>query len=294
MTGTDSPQSTQPLAIGGLALRVLAALVAIEVSLFSLDFFIAHREIVGSRDLQALFDITHEDTIGTWVSTTQYLALAFTAWLLRLRTRALPGAGGRARGWGVLALFFAYMSFDDGSRFHERIGSLFGDHAADIPAQFVAGLAGGLIDWFPSYNWQLAFFPLFCSAGLFLVVFLGRELRSAAMLQALVFGGLCCWVFAVFLDFLEGSSEGMSLLQSIFGGSYRATEHIVRAVEETVELFGATLMLTAFTEHLSRVSNGWSIRFSASPPVGSNAAATAASRDGHTGVSHEDCLRPAH
>ncbi len=292
MTGTDHSESKQQLELGGLALRVLAALVTIEVSLFALDFFISHREVVASRDLQALFDITHEDTIGTWVSTTQYLALAFTAWLLRLRTRILPDAGGRARGWGVLAVFFAYMSFDDGSRFHERIGSLFGDHATDIPAQFVAGLAGGLIDWFPSYNWQLAFFPVFASAGLFLVVFLGRELRSAA-LHGLVLGGLSCWVFAVFLDFLEGSSEGMSLLQSIFGGSYRATEHIVRAVEETVELFGATLMLTAFTEHLSRVADGWSVRFSANVPVARVAEAPAASAREHAGVSDEDCLYPA-
>jgi hypothetical protein len=292
MTRTDHSESKQQLALGGLALRVLAALVTIEVSLFALDFFISHREVVASRDLQALFDITHEDTIGTWVSTTQYLALAFTAWLLRLRTRNLPDAAGRARGWGVLAVFFAYMSFDDGSRFHERIGSLFGDHAADIPAKFVAGMAGGLIDWFPSYNWQLAFFPVFASAGLFLVVFLGRELRSAA-LHALVLGGLSCWVFAVFLDFLEGASEGMSLLQAVFGGSYRATEHIVRAVEETVELFGATLMLTAFTEHLSRVADGWSVRFSANAPVARVAEAPAASAREHAGVSDEDCLHPA-
>ena len=248
------------LGIGSIARRVLVIFVLIEAALFGLDYLIAHKELIDNSDLQNLVDITREDTIGTWVSTTQYLLLAGVAWLIHLRTRDDAGATMRAAGWGLIAGFFTYLSFDDGSRFHERMGSLFGDYAPDVSTPFIATAARELLDFFPSYNWQVAFFPLFGAMALFLLVFLRRELKENS-LYAMVLAGLSCWIFAVLLDFLEGASEGMALMTSMFDAGYRTVEHMMRSVEECIELFGATLMLSAFLAHFTRIADGWSIRF---------------------------------
>jgi hypothetical protein len=260
--------------LGGVALKAFVVFTCVEAALFVLDYLIVYRELVDNRDLQNLLDITHEDTIGTWVSTTQYLVLACVAWLVRLRTRDEAARSWRPTGWGLIAAFFTYMSFDDGSRFHERIGSMFGDYAPSAPSEALASAARVLLDVFPSYDWQLAFFPLFGAMAVFLLVFLWSELGDQR-LYALAIGGLSCWVLAVGLDFLEGAAEGMALLQSISGASYDDIEHVIRAVEESVELFGATLILTAFLAHLTRVADGWTLRFSSSRSRAAGAAAPA-------------------
>lgn len=161
-----------------------------------------------------------------------------------------------------MAAFFAYMSFDDGSRFHERIGSMFGEYAPVAPNEALAAAAQKLLELFPSYDWQLAFFPLFAAMAAFLLVFLFRELKDDRH-YALVLGAVSCWIFAVLLDFIEGASEAMALARSISGADYGDIEHLLRTVEETLELSGATLMLTALLAHLTRVADGWTVHFAA-------------------------------
>jgi len=243
-----------------VARNVFLAFVITEAALFGLDYLLAYRELVDVDDLQRLFNVTLEDTIGTWVSTTQYLLIAGTAWLLYLCRRGDVQGARAARGWALLAGFFTYMSFDDGSRFHERIGSMFGDYAPAAPSEAVASAARGLLEIFPSYNWQLAFFPVFAGMAIFLLVFLYRELKNQD-LYTLVVCGLTCWTVAVLLDFLEGSSEAMIYIVPLFDAGYRGTEHLMRAAEECIELFGATLILTAFLAHFAQVAHGWTIGF---------------------------------
>jgi hypothetical protein len=59
-------------------------------------------------------------------------------------------------GWTGIAVFFGYMGFDDGTRFHERVGTAFGvwvygNAAPDTRARRI-------LDVFPSYEWQVLLF----------------------------------------------------------------------------------------------------------------------------------------
>ncbi|MEE8306691.1 MAG: hypothetical protein V3R81_05455, partial [Gammaproteobacteria bacterium] len=78
---------------------------------------------VDSGPVRRLFNITREDGIASWFAIIQTWMLGLTAALLYAVVKAKDGAVSSRVGWAILAIFFLYMAFDDGTQFHERIGS---------------------------------------------------------------------------------------------------------------------------------------------------------------------------
>src|SRR4029079_1479108 len=97
-------------------------------------------------------------------------ALPIGAMLVTARPRAR--SRWRSLGWAVVAAFFTYMAIDDGTQFHERIGT-----AVSVMHRRGAGpQSGDLFAAFPSYAWQIVFVPGLALLGAFTLLFLGHEI----------------------------------------------------------------------------------------------------------------------
>ena len=133
-----------------------------------------------------------------------------------------------------------------------------------------------LLDAFPSYAWQIVVLPFFVVAGVFLAVFLWRELRRRRA-RVLVALALTCFVVAVGLDFFEGldADHPWNIYTRIteavdFGDSteyrfrrtaYDTLGHFSKSIEEFLEMLGNTLLWVVFLQHLSGLARDLRIRF---------------------------------
>jgi hypothetical protein len=163
-----------------------------------------------------------------------------------------------------------YMAVDDGATIHERIGSTLKAIQTETPqVDIEEQSATGEGWWFPSYHWQVLFLPFFGAMGIFMLVFLWREL-GARKLRLYVAACIACFVMAVGLDFVEGLEPNHRLnfyshIANRFDfeaftrarfevSEFEALRHFSKSIEETLEMFGMTLLWAAFLTHLVRIA----------------------------------------
>lgn len=239
--------------------RLFWGLVAIEFLLFLADIFINRYELVPVGAIRRLVNITREDGIPNWFSSIQLLAVGVVLMLTSFAAKRNPADRGKWVGWAVIAAFFTFMGFDDGTKFHERMGSAFQHFSEQWEwFQFVS-------DNYPSYSWQMLFGPLFAGMGVFILVFLWRELADKSLRTNLIMA-LGLYVAAVALDFFEGVEkyalvdwnpyEGLSLL---FSTTTKSVRHYSKLVEETMEMFATTLFLVIFLRNFFQQASSWRI-----------------------------------
>ena len=199
--------------------------VGIEVGIILMDIFFNYLHGIPFAPLRRAFNITREDAIGNWFSSLQALTIAVVLFVLYLSTSP------RKKGWAILSTFFGYMAFDDATRFHERVGTSFkGWVGAEHFEAFYSG-----------YSWQLVLLPIFGLMGLYIVYFLWSELNNTQWFQMAV-GALSLLGLAVFLDFLEGLDFDLWY--------YYSVRHFQKLIEESLEMFGLTLLLVTFFGYL--------------------------------------------
>lgn len=264
-TGADT--SAVVVSASRLALAVCAAAVCCEVFLVWADYYLNYSRGTPYGPLRRFFNIAREDGAASWFAVTQTVLIALTLFALHLGSRARPGATRLQRwGWLVLTLFFAYMAFDDGTQFHERIGSVWGRvRAQAVTGEEPAGWGTGLAALFPSYDWQFLFLPLFGAVGLFMLAFLWGELDSRGARTALLasIGLLAC---AVALDFVEGLPRAhpwnvvtawsrdagwKAFAMEQFGRSgFDALRHFAKSTEEFIEMLAQTVLWAALIPRL--------------------------------------------
>ena len=247
-------------------LDLVFVMVWLEVLVVVLDVWLDLSGVVPSTDLRRLFDATSERGIGSWISVTQTGLIALTLGVTAAVHRATGAPRLRWAGWLALAVFFSYLTFDDATQFHERVGTAFAESEAS---------EGGL-GQFPSYYWQVLFGPFFLTAGLLMAAFLWREFRSWR-LRLLVGGAFALLALAVALDFIDGLGPGHpwnayerlvawgdldARTQAWFGMSgLDAVVHLSRAVEESTEMLAMTLLWAAFLLHLTGTTEQVEVRW---------------------------------
>ena len=132
-----------------------------------------------------------------------------------------------------------------------------------------------MLDAFPSYAWHVCLLPLFGAMGLFMLVFLWREL-SETPARVLVAAAIACFVLAVGLDFVEGLDPDhpwnlYTRLSERFGWEGLATEgydapykvlrHFSKSIEESIEMLAMTILWIVFLRHWIRSAGDLRVRF---------------------------------
>jgi len=259
-----------------LVVSVFAVCLGAELLFVVLDYFVNYSRGAAVASVRGLANIAREDSIASWFGTAQTWMIGLTLALIWWTVRAThaPGATAwRARGWLLLAVFFLYMSADDGSRIHERFGSAFKIVAMDSDK----GDSGSILHSFPSYAWQILFLPMFASVGLFVLFFLWRELRDRRS-WLLVAAALGCLAVAVGLDFFEGLSgdhpwniysaiaerfDLEAFAQARFGrDAEEVVGHFGKSIEEFLEMFANTVLWVVFLRQLTQSTSALRFRFS--------------------------------
>jgi hypothetical protein len=254
---------------------VLGSCVLVAAVFFLLDYHVNYGRWTQIGALRRMFNTTREDSLASWFGVTQTLFVALTVWVLYWFSQG--ASKWRRRGWLVLALFFTYMAVDDGATIHERLGT-----AYDV--KMLSG-EDSVLDFFPSYAWQIAVLPGFVVLGFFTFFFLLRELRTrrAKILLFLALSGLA---FAVGLDFIEGLERDHPLnvfaraaerydfaawTQSRFQHSeFSTVVHFSKSVEETLEMMSMSVIWFVFLQHLLGSTDALVVRFRRRAPLRSS------------------------
>ena len=268
--------------------NVLFVCAGIEMLLFMLDYHLnysAHR--ASSAAIRKLFNTAREDGLAGWFAIMQTAMVALTVWFIYLLVRR-SGSRLQRTGWLVLAAFFTYLAFDDGAHIHERVGTWYHDAFTGAGS----GLAARTLELFPSYRWQIVFMPVFAAAGVFMFLFLLRQLHGWRG-KVLVTVALALLATAVALDFFEGLAPDHPwnpytaitnawqldywTLRTFRHTPYDTLEHFSRSLEETIEMFAMTLLWVVFLAHATRLGRDLHVRFEAGAAAGSTAQIPAAS-----------------
>ncbi len=207
------------------ARRIALLCVGMVIVVAAADYFLFFRGWFPSQIVARSFDISSEESVGTWLSSnialfTGLFAAAIFAHSCKHDSRAL------ALGWALVALFFLYVSVDDAAKLHERLGT-----AVRVKYEKFAGVS--LDSWFPSWGWQLFIAPFFVAYGCYLLWFLWHAV--APVHRGWVFLAFSCFGIAVSLDFVEGMD--LTWLEN------EDAVHLLQLTEETLEMLGTTAFL---------------------------------------------------
>jgi len=268
------PAGAVPVDVEFRAQRVICTVfwtsVALEVGLVLLDYHVNYGGLTDIAALRRLANITREDSLASWIGTTQTLLVALTLWAVVVVVRRTTKSRWRRTGWLVLACSFTLMAVDDGAMLHERVGTAISEINSSEAEGDVGGTTpGGLLDAFPSYAWQAVFLPFLIALGVFLFVFLRGELAGQRLLW-IVLLALSCFALAVALDFIEGLERehpwnlyGYLTRTFDFGDyteyrfghdAYDTLAHFSKSIEEALEMLANTLFWYVFLRSYVRVA----------------------------------------
>jgi hypothetical protein len=222
--------------------RVILFCLFVELTIQALDLLFNYFQLIDSSSLRKIFNVAREQSLGTWFSVVQ----AAVAGLVLLGLHYLSRIqNAKAWGWLLLAVFFLYISADDAAKIHERVGGYIGKISSTDSQTFLSGISST----FPSYNWQWVFAPFFGLMGLYILIFLWRQLTETH-LRLMILAALGCWAVAVGIDFIEGT-EGVfeSIAKSLDVKKYTVS-HPLLMLEEFLEMLGTTLFLSLFVQKL--------------------------------------------
>lgn len=259
-TGSQDSLSGAHVNINGrnLPVQVFIFCLVTEVLLVLLDAFVNYAEWSEHELIRNLFDTTVELSLASWFMVTQTFVASLVLWVIFLVKRDQAQNRARLVGWGFLASFFTYLSVDDGAVIHERIGVIVQEAYGAGKNINPEGLIAQIQALFPSYDWQWVVLPFLVGAGVFMLLFLWRELHTHKE-RLLLFAAAGCMGLAVGLDFIEGLGVRHPWNLGIwFAGKFdihvQTATHYFMSLEEFLEMLAMSLLLALFLSHLIRIS----------------------------------------
>lgn len=238
-----------------IILILITFFVLIEINLVLLDFVFNHLKLIDFKPIRQLFNMELEGSLANWVSSIVYLSVGISLWLVTFQSKYILKQKFKSIIWSLIALFFTYLSVDDGASIHERVGTtlkLFYDKYEWNPKH---KLLHYVINEFPSYYWQVIFIPILAISSIFILLFLWKELKS---FKIFLFVGFAFFImaFAQALDYLEGIRYTYPLIENNFNFNPKTIRHYSKVFEEFLEMFGMTILMSVFTNHfLSGISS---------------------------------------
>lgn len=231
--------------VGPIALKTILILGAVQALLAVL-----HITVVWQDDgtlpgrLTRFVHLDREGNLPTWFSSTQLLCLGAAFFSLYLLDRSPR----RFWLWAICAVGAILLSLDEGAALHELLGTLLGlafGHASD--GTWLKDLQD-----FPSYYWILIYVPFVLPIGVFLLVSVVKRIGKN---RYLLFTGALLYVLgALVLDFLEGryGASNHTGLPIVLDGQRYLLD--IFLIEEMLEMFGVTLVLSAIVQHAASVA----------------------------------------
>ena len=173
--------------------------------------WLLHRQV--PEHVESLFDIAKEYSVATWLTVAVWFVLGGICFGLASRRRQ--------RGWYLLGALFVYLSLDDSTMLHERIGWMNGKLAEP------AGM----------YAWLVVLGPVFLLVGAAALRFLWTACASDPRARA--------WIVAVFLGLgtalLIEVTEREVAQSALRWRGIRLVKYTM-TIEETLELLAPILM----------------------------------------------------
>jgi hypothetical protein len=200
-----------------------------------------------------MFNITREDGLASWFAVTQTFIVALVLWAIFAVNTRDQGKRLQRSGWLILALFFTYMSIDDGAMVHERLGTASKNLGED-------SAISQMTSDFPSYAWHALFLlPLTC-IGMFMLWFLWRTLTDKVSRIGII-AALGLFGIAVAMDYIEGLEQGYTPLADAYGWSLSSLRHFTKSIEEFLEMLAMSIWLVIFLRHFARRAPEFSVHF---------------------------------
>jgi hypothetical protein len=219
------PQRAIVLVLSALIVVFLVAHMA-----FSINRYITHVTFFGSDNLYVVFDLWDEVSIPSWYSTT---LLMFAAGLLAVIAVAKRQVRDRYRHhWMGLALIFLALSIDDAADLH-------GHTSYRLQATFETG-------GFFAYAWVIPAAIACFLVGLAYLRFLA-DLPPPIRWRFLI-GGLLFLTGALVMEMIEGRYDTQHGVENM---PYR----IMVAIEESLEMAGIVLFISALLTYLAKTAN---------------------------------------
>lgn len=187
---------------------------------------LAHHLGGVESSLVSLLSLSYEGNLPTWYASTLLSACALA---LAAVAAAIRQAGARARPWSALAAIFLYISLDESVGFHEDLSPLI-----ELPGVLYFG-------------WVVPAAGVVTVLGLAYVPFLVR--LPAPTRRRFVVAGAMYVTGALLLELPLGWWTERA-------GDDNLVYALIDFVEESLELFGASLFLLAVLDHLDRVRAG--------------------------------------
>ncbi len=217
------PGETFQIDAAAWARRILVAALWIQVVIMAGNLVFNFFDIADHISIRRIFNVAREESLPTWFSSLQALAVAVTAWALwRIED---------ARGWAYVALFFLYVSIDDAAAIHERVATALSDTFPSLP----------FLEGYPSFSWHLLVAPFLAAGLLAVAVYQWRRMPTRRTLL-LLGAGLAAFAISQGLDVLEGIDGLFEGWADDLGVADYTVSHGFRATEEWLEMLGTTAL----------------------------------------------------
>ena len=180
------------------------------------DSYLVHRHF------RSILDVRDETSLSTWASVSVMLLVGVTC-LLLYKTQ-------KRRGWLLPGLLFLFLSADDATLIHERVGKVVHPHIGD------SGV----------YTWLLAMGPLLAILGVSTLLVLFRAFRDRPRAFRDVVLGFGLMATALMIEAFEQYIETEGLM--LFGET--GLSALTKLVEEWIELLGPLFVLRAVASEL--------------------------------------------
>ncbi|MBL8898151.1 MAG: hypothetical protein JNM84_11015 [Planctomycetes bacterium] len=210
-------------ALGERALVRVAACALLLATAHLLTAFVRRTRSLVPEELLSLFDMSQERSLNSWLSVSLLLLLGGSICVL---ARAL-----RERLLYVVGSFFLFLSLDDQTMLHERVGALCRSPLRDSG----------------TYPWLIAVAPLFALGGLLAFAPLWRLTADRRDLRRRLVLGFACLALALPLEWIESRIAALDLRWNGVG-----LGQLTIPIEESLELLGPALLLACVAGLLER------------------------------------------
>lgn len=247
--------SVYSISMKKLIRRIIIICLIFEIFLIFTDIFIASNMfiLIPVKSFRKIFNITGEHSLANFFSSIQTFCIGITLLCICFFIKAENQKKGII--WFFYGIFFMCIAIDDGIAFHESIGDWisYWINTHDSPV-------AELMSLYPSYRWHITVGPFLLLAGLFMLYFLWHELKGLKV-RRILFVALLCVISAEMLDYLDGMGKPVLLLQDLFHVNSVIIIHLMRIVEEYLEMLSMTLLWYVFLNYLSHSADGKTITF---------------------------------